>query len=164
MNNRIGEWIRLFLRSDGFKDFAVWVGFSFLISLSPFWVSWLSFGIFGLPFQPWKMIQAGELLLVCCGLAGAGIGDVFKKTWALVRLRAPQRHGWYYLASLSCVATFMLIVTISVLLYGGVKTATEMHHYQGKTLVTYTSIVMFVATVISAAMCAAITRSSPRGQ
>lgn len=162
MDKRAMAWLREFLTSDGFIDFAVWLAFSFVISLSPFWVSWLGLGVFGFHYDFWNMLEAGELLLICCGLAGAGMGDIFKHWRALVGMKSLSRRSWHDIATLYCTSIFMLVVAISILLYGSMKAAERLNHYKGKEFVIYPSIVMFAATVITAALCASLTRGSPR--
>jgi hypothetical protein len=129
-----------------------WLVYTLLASLAPFWIFLLICGVAGKPISVVHVLAAGELLLVSCGLAASGIGDLSN------RLRASRRRRlrvvrWTENIPVYCNGIFFGVVFVSAVAYAVHETLVMFGHPYSETFVAGASAVLFICTVICAGCC-----------
>ena len=98
------------------------------------------------------MLAAGELLLVSCGLAASGIGDLSNRLKVLRRRRS--RVGrWSEKIPVYCNIIFFGVVFVSAVAYAVRETLVMSGHPYSEKFVATASVVLFSCTLICAACC-----------
>ena len=118
------------------RKLARWLGFTVAISLAPILFNLLGRAFDGKPFGIRVLLGKGELFLVACALAAAGIGEIVGR--GVKRGTPIAAGGGCFLSAMTSSFCFAYVQ------HGGTH-KTE--------IVAYFSLALFVATVVAATMC-----------
>ena len=132
--SRTQPW--MFWRWRGWSRFWVWMGCTVVVSTAPVLVNWIGRFLDGQNITKEILLGDGELFLIACALAAAGLGDA---------LFAGKLRGVPLLAAIGCV-----------LAVGGTASAythlqSESHHSLAAT--ADASIFAFIFTVAASTVC-----------
>jgi len=129
-------WIRL-LR---------WFIFTVLVALAPLLVYGASTLIEGNQVTDELLFGKGELLLICCALAAAAIGDIITSGRELETYK------------LICGGSCVIVVFFTSALYDNIAQHIQLKTHYEPGVVANLSIISFTVTIISAAACLALSR------
>jgi len=147
-----------------FRRFSEWFLFSFIVALVPFWISAIVTGILGVSSNWLAMLRTGELLLITFGLAGTALGELFSKRALIFRMYRAERRERYDTYALYCTFILMAVVAISAASYAIILTmqlgaVDSVDMFSPNTFVLWDSLILFLCTIMCAAVTSAFARS-----
>jgi len=146
-------WLAALVASARFRRLSQWFLFSFIASLIPFIIAWICTVLGDVPFDGWVMLQRGEVLLICFGLAATGVGDVLVNRQRLRRAAVRQRVET---VTLYCTFCLLVVVVMTAVSYTCLLMGAANKYQPGHVLIACWSMGLLLMTTLSASIAASL--------